>query len=63
MPTTNQSGLNTLMSTANNSAQSISDTISRGSANMCNAIGQVWGCPQAQEFASDLVKMCKRLAK
>lgn len=53
MPTTNQSGLNTLMSTANNSAQSISDTISRGSANMCNAIGQVWGCPQAQEFASD----------
>lgn len=53
MPTINQSGLETLMSTANNSAQKISDTISTGSANMCNAIGQVWGCPQAQNFASE----------
>lgn len=53
MPTTSQSGLNTLMSTANNSAQSICDAISRGSATMCDDIGQVWGCPQAVNFAEE----------
>ena len=53
MPTVNQSGLNTLMSTANNSAQSISDAITNGGTNMCNTIGQVWACPQAQQFAAE----------
>lgn len=53
MPTVNQDGLNTLMSTANNNAQSLSDTLATGAKNMCDAIGSVWACPQAQKFAAE----------
>ena len=63
MPTVNQDGLNTLMSTANNNAQSLSDTLATGSKNMCDAIGSVWACPQAQKFAAEFQTKMNNIAK
>ena len=62
MPTVNQDGLNTLMSTANNNAQSLSDTLATGSKNMCDAIGSVWACPQAQKFAAEFQTKMNNIA-
>lgn len=53
MPIVNQEGVNAMMNTANNGAESLNQMLTTKSKAMCDQIGTMWNCPQATKFASE----------